>query len=316
MSQPYPFWSREELEKRLARSTALFRENWSKDALQQGFRELQAGCAAEVRALLAASDNLAKLVSEPEFFAEPSHKPLLAAARYTTVPLLSEDNFKVLADGRPGAEVIVEFLNLDRFTWMEPGAPAPSQAEIETAVTATAELMALQRASTAKRTAGAKSQEEAARDCLTAVGLTHVAPALVRERARKLTSYTAKRGIEPHNLRDLLSPGEYTSEFLVAGHKSDVPVLLPSGVLLTLECKVSNSATNSVKRVIRETDGKRRAWREMFGTGGVLTGAVIAGVFSITTLVNAQEEGMLLFFDHEMEALAEFVRQGGKPRAS
>jgi hypothetical protein len=45
-----------------------------------------------------------------------------------------------------------------------------------------------------------------------------------------------------------------------------------------------------------------------------MTGAVISGVFSMTTLKSAQDEGMLLFFDHEIAALGEFVRQGGTPR--
>jgi hypothetical protein len=69
-----------------------------------------------------------------------------------------------------------------------------------------------------------------------------------------------------------------------------------------------------VKRIIRETDGKRRAWREEFGKG-VLTGAVIGGVFSMTTLTNAQKEGMLLFFDHELAALEAFVA-AGSPRSA
>ena len=32
------------------------------------------------------------------------------------------------------------------------------------------------------------------------------------------------------------------------------------------------------------------------------------------TLQTAQEEGMLIFWEHELDALEEFVGQGGKPR--
>jgi hypothetical protein len=43
-----------------------------------------------------------------------------------------------------------------------------------------------------------------------------------------------------------------------------------------------------------------------------LAGALIAGNwnFYLATLEDAQEAEMLLFFEHEMDALAEFIRQG------
>src|SRR5262249_26691718 len=156
--------------------------------------------------------------------------------------------------------------------------------------------------------------EAATKKALEAAGLTYVDRKDVRKRAADAPSYDPAKGIENHNLRDLLSLGEFTSEFKVAGAKSDLPVLLPSGFFLPLECKVSGSALNSIKRLIRETDGKRRAWRDEFGRQPY-TGAVIAGVFSKVTLHTAQGENLLLFWEHELEALGEFVAQGGKPRS-
>jgi hypothetical protein len=41
---------------------------------------------------------------------------------------------------------------------------------------------------------------------------------------------------------------------------------------------------------------------------------VIAGVFKMARLRSAQPENLLVFWEHELEALGEFVAQGGKPR--
>lgn len=311
-NQPYPFWTRDELDARRKHSEQIYRDTWSRDALQKEFRDLRSACAKEVQELLKASDNLAKLVSEPAFFKE--HRSLVAPARFMTMPIISDANLKVLGSGREVADVIVEFLDHDRFSWMANSAGPPSQSEVDAALAATAELMAMQRSSTARRISGSKSQEELAGEALKAANLKHVPLPDVLKRAAKITSFDPALGIEPHNLRDLLNPGEFTDEMLVAGHRADLPVLLPSGVLLPLECKVSNSAANSFKRLIRETEGKRRAWEQSFGNGA-LTGAVISGVFSLKNLYeDAQGRGMLIFFSHEIEALTEFVVQGGKPR--
>ena len=318
MPQPYPFWTTDELAKRRLEARAKFKKTWQPALQQAAFDALQAECGAEVRELLDKSDNLLTLRTDHEFFdrgTKAARKKAIAPARFMTRPFLSEDNLEILAEDNKVADVVVEFINPIRFPWLVSGCK-PTKAQVESAVEATAELMAIQRSATAARLAAAKRQEEAAKTALTlpSVGLTFVPTTELRKRGKRITpNYTGRRGIESHNLRDLLSPGEFTSEFKVAGAKCDLPIVLPSGVLVALECKVSGSQVNSVKRLIRETVGKRRAWSEEFGKGA-LTGAVIAGNFYLNTLEDAQEADMLLFWEHEMEALAEFVRKGGKPR--
>ncbi len=194
-----------------------------------------------------------------------------------------------------------------------PGEPTPEL--IQRAVDVTAELWTIQQQGTSQRMESSRTQEEAVRAQLAASGLSFVSPTEFGKRTQALGArYVQSLGIVPANVRDLLDLGEFTTEQLVAGHKSDVPVLLPSGVLMTIECKVSNSATNSYKRLIRETDGKRRAWREQFGGGGVRTAAVISGVYSAKNLLDAQGQGMLVFFDHDLHALDAFLQAGGVPR--
>ena len=315
--QPYPFWTTDELNERRLDSRKLFKAAWTPSSLHKEFRDLEAACADEVIALMKASDNLRALANDPEFFNRGTKKAawqLVAPARFMTVPLLSEDNLEVLGEDKKLAEVIADFINPERFPWMKHG-KSPTGAELKSAVEATAELWALQRFATAKRNAAAVRQERLARDCLTdpTVGLTFVPRKEVQARARKAPSYDSRKGIENHNLHFLLQPGEFTNEFKVAGAKCDLPVLLPSGFFLPLEYKVSGSAVNSIKRLIRETVGKRRAWRDEFGRQPY-TGAIISGVFATTTLTAAQDEDMLLFFEHEIDALGEFVRQGGRPR--
>jgi hypothetical protein len=315
--QPYPFWTTDELDKRRLESRKLFKQAWTASILHKEFRDLEAICTDEVIAFMKASDNLRALLADSEFFdhgTKKAAKQLVAPARFMTVPLLSEDNLEVLGEDRMLADVIVDFINPERFPWLKQGR-APTRGELKRAVEATAELWALQRVATAKRIAAAARQEDLAKECLTdpAVGLTLLSRKEVQARAKDAPSYDSKKGIENHNLHYLLRPAEFTSEFKVAGAKCDLPVLLPSGFFLPLECKVSGSAVNSIKRLIRETVGKRRAWRDEFGRQPY-TGAVISGVFSMTTLRAAQDEGMLLFFEHELDALGEFVKQGGKPR--
>jgi hypothetical protein len=311
---PYPYWTDDELDERRTKLIELFVASWGPQ-LQDEFIEIKTECAEVVRELLKESDYLRKLKTDTDFFKAKGRRRLLAPARFMTVPQLSEDNFKVIAKALGPVETLVGFVSRERFPWMYDATVSPVKDTIERAVDMTAELWAIQRQSTSQRMESSREQEKGVRDQLTASGLIYVAPEEMVKREKKLGArYDPTLGITPANLRDLLKPGEFTREHLVAGHKSDVPVLLPSGVLMTTECKVSRSATNSYKRLIRETDGKRRAWKEEFGRGGVQTAGVIGGVYSLKNLKDAQREGMLIFFDHDLGAIDAFLKGGGVPR--
>jgi len=106
---------------------------------------------------------------------------------------------------------------------------------------------------------------------------------------------------------DDLDRGWFSSEVLLAGSKCDVPIRLKDGRLLALECKVTNSAINSVKRLNRETGGKADQWRRAFGEQ-VIPAAVLAGVFKLGNLVDAQDrQGIAIFWEHHLDQLFEFV---------
>ncbi|MGH9894645.1 MAG: XamI family restriction endonuclease, partial [bacterium] len=66
---------------------------------------------------------------------------------------------------------------------------------------------------------------------------------------------------------------------------------------------------NSIKRLLRETGGKSRAWRNTFGLQAI-TGAVLAGVYTLGNLVQAQEDhDIAIFWEHNLTALQEFVSE-------
>jgi hypothetical protein len=76
---------------------------------------------------------------------------------------------------------------------------------------------------------------------------------------------------------------------------------------MPIECKVSNSATNSVKRINNDAAAKALDWLKTFGTNQVVPTAVISGVFKVSNLMQAQEAGLTLFWAHDLKRLGKFI---------
>jgi hypothetical protein len=104
-----------------------------------------------------------------------------------------------------------------------------------------------------------------------------------------------------------LGRGEFCGESIVGGDKADVVLRLNDTRLMLIECKVSNSAVNSFKRINHEAAGKARKWLSSFGTAHLVPTAVISGVFNINNLLRAQEDGLTLFWAHDLKKLGQFV---------
>jgi hypothetical protein len=309
----YPFWTDSELAERREREIAVFVARWG-EVLGARYRDLYGHAASEVGELFARSDHLRKLAADDDFLARRENADLRAAARALAAPYLSEDNYKVIAKTLGATRPIVAMLDTLRVPWMTPGhVRQPTEAEAAYAVRTTAMQMALRRQETELRVGRARDQERDVRTRLVALGLAFVEPATVRARLASRPGYEATQGIEARNLDVALAPGEFTSEFLCAGTKCDVPIRTTAGRLFALECKVSNSSTNSTKRLIREIVGKEGTWRAAFGQD-TLVGGYLAGVFSLKNLKDAQARKTLLFFDHEPEALDAFVDADYQPR--
>lgn len=306
----YPRWTDEELEIRRRRSRELYVERY-KTEVRVGFAEIERECQGEVKALFQITDSLRSFGEDPRLFVE--HPELLTAARFVTKPAISADTLKIVSQQEGPVAVICEFLDRDRFLWLAgKRAGVPPRADVDRAVAMTARIMAEQRAQTRSRTESSRTQEEAVRKVLLRCGLKYVDRKDVRQRMVELGD-DPKRGLTTTNYQELLGRGEFTRETALAGAKCDVPVRLKDGRLFPIECKVSNSEVNSTKRLIRETRGKHNEWRREFG-GEMMTGAVLAGAFSMINLRQAQQAGVLPFFEHELKALSAFIKAGAHPR--
>jgi XamI restriction endonuclease len=311
MAVLFPYWSRNELIARSATERDRFIDRY-KRTLRQGYAATERECAKEVVELFNATDYLRSLGQEENLFQQ--RPKLLVPARYICSPPISSDTFKIVAAADGPAKTIASFLDRERFPWLKTGKRITSRsAEVRAAVQVTAKLMAQQRAATAARGAASRDQEARVRAVLGKSKLRFVEPKVIRQRLTEVGD-NPRQGLTGKNYQEALKRGEYTREFPLAGTKCDVPVRLSNGDLLPIECKVSNTEVNSVKRLNRETGGKHDRWRNAFGSQ-LRTGAVLGGVFKVLNLQQAQDEGILIFFDYELErSLAGFIRAGGEPR--
>lgn len=241
---------------------------------------------------LLAFDQGVAIASDPE---------RLRVARYLAAPMISADDLDTLTSSRVtkrkrvpmemarrAAEAIEAVIDPIRFPWLYRTPPRrPTAEERSVAVRWTAGLLAAQEIETGRRGESATRQEAAVADLLT--GLTY-----------------GQMPARPVNLVGDLANGTFCREAIVAGTKCDVPTRLRDGRLLLIECKVSNSGTNSVKRLIREVAGKAPTWRAAFGRQQI-TAAVLSGVYTLKSLRDAQAAGVTLFWEYDLGALAGFV---------
>jgi hypothetical protein len=91
---------------------------------------------------------------------------------------------------------------------------------------------------------------------------------------------------------------------MLGSTKADFLLGLRDHRIMPIECKVSNSSTNSVKRLNREATGKAEYWIKEFGTRNVVPVGVLSGVYKLHNIRNAQERGLTIYWAHD---LAEFI---------
>jgi hypothetical protein len=102
--------------------------------------------------------------------------------------------------------------------------------------------------------------------------------------------------------------GEFVpAECLVGTRKADLVGRLFDGRIMPVECKVSNSSTNSIKRLNNDAAVKAETWIADLGRTQVVPAAVLSGVFKVRNLEQAQERGLTIFWAHDLDKLVEFV---------
>ncbi len=235
--------------------------------------------------------------SSAVFEREPS---LLWPARYLAAPPISADDLDTLVGGsvarrrrldKDSAERAVEILQAAwdpiRFPWIKESR-RPTAAERNTALKWTAGILAIERTRTYRRGESSKRQEG------------EVVSGLERLHWTKAN----KRRVDD---LDDLPRGSFAHRVKLANVECDIAVRLKNGKLLAVECKVSNSAINSIKRLTHEVGDKAARWRTEFGER-VVPAAVLAGVFKLVSLIDAQDNHRItLFWEHDLDRLFEFV---------
>ena len=227
------------------------------------------------------------------------------ALRYLAGPPISDDDLKVIADVRSLApsvlsrnhgdvrkvfDVIECVIDAKRFPWVgEERAPTPE--EKSAALLASSVLLAAQRMATERRNDGKSEQEGMVRDYLRTIGF-------VEAPTSHITTIVKGPG-----------PGEFCAECKLGDRKADVVVRLYDTRLMPIECKVSNSSTNSVKRLNNDAAVKAAYWINQFGSQQVVPAAMLSGVFNKLNLVQAQERGLSIFWAHDLERLGEFIEK-------
>lgn len=292
-----PVWTDDELEARRREAIADFIE--ARNAEGSARYRAAFTIALDLATRLFTSTN--DLTDFPSGAALADDPELVRVARYLGAPPISGDDLNTLAGANiaarrrldvdlasKAAAVIATAIDPERFPWvLTDTVREPSAAERDLALRWTAGLMAASEAQMSRRQAASGRQEAAVRSFLVKHGFTEVP-----SRAIQLTE-----GIQP---------GTFSREASVMGINCDVPVGLWDGRFLLIECKSSNSAVNSVKRLNRETGGKAQEWNRRLGERAI-PAAVLAGVFQLGSLKAAQDVGATIFWERDLMPLADFV---------
>jgi XamI restriction endonuclease len=295
-----PRWTQEELKTERAKAQEVFRQERIQEPLEdylEAFDQYQ----GVVEELLETTIDLSTLDETAlSVLTEPA---LLEAFRYLAGPPISKDDLKVLSDAvlSPGRlknnpemvkrviEVVRAGLDRRRFPWVAERRD-PTEAERSAAVLASAALIATSRVGTARRNVGKERQERLVRDALIGAGMS-----LVPNREVKTISQAPR-------------PGEFCGESLLGKRKADLIIGLYDQRIMATECKVSNSSTNSVKRLNNDAAAKAEEWLDEFGRANIVPTAVLSGVYKTHNLVNAQDRGLTLFWAHDIARMVEWIR--------
>ncbi len=295
-----PVWTKEQLEADRLKASAAFSKERLEEPLEdylEAFDEHQ----GYVEEILETTVDLAQLETTALDVLGDPH--LLEAFRYLAAPPISQDDLKVLADARSLSKghlqnspedvqrligVVRQVLDRRRFAWVVENRE-PTEAERNAAVMASAALIVASRTQTRRRTIGKDQQEAMVKEALKALGFAEVA-------SRKIP-----------NISHAPAPGEFCGESVLGTRKGDIIVRLWDHRTMPIECKVSNSSTNSVKRLNNDAAVKAASWKLDFGLRQVVPTAVLSGVYKLHNLLDAQDRGLTLFWAHDLKPLTEWI---------
>lgn len=295
-----PVWEEARLESDRQQAIAAFREERMKEPLEKYlevfeiYRDVFDELLEATVDLTALPDKAVQVLTDKRF---------LEAIRYLPGPPISFDDLKVLADApsiapktlrtvpdlaRRLVETILTGLDRRRFPWLADGRVA-TEPQRRAAILASAAMIAAKRVETERRNEGKTAQEERVRAALIAHGFLQVDTRAAR------------------TLAEAPQPGHFCMETMLGTRKADLLVGLWDHRVMPIECKVSNSATNSIKRLNNDAAVKAETWRKDFGTTQVVPTAVMSGVYNLRNLEDAQRRGLTLFWAHSLSELTSWI---------
>lgn len=227
---------------------------------------------------------------------------LQEAVRYLAGPPISLDDLKVVAQARLSykalngdssmaarvIDTVLLGLDRERFPWVSENRE-PTEAERHAAVVGTSSLIASRRVLTARANEAKGAQESRVKEFLVASGFSEVP-------TRKIATLT-----------DAPEAGYFCGESPFGSKKADIIVRMWDNRVMPIECKVSNSSTNSVKRLNGDAAIKAVEWLKEFGTAQIVPAAVLAGVFNRKNLEEAQDRGLVLWWSHDIEKMIDWI---------
>jgi hypothetical protein len=296
---PPPVWDSTRLIEDARASTQLFREERMTEPLEM-YTEHFESARANIENLLETTVDLETLEEHAlQLLSDPD---TLDVVRYLAGPPISKDDLETVGEIRlspsalvrqpSSALVAIETVKLgldrNRFPWVSENRD-PTESERNAAIVATAALMAGRKVMTARANDGKTAQEQKVKDALVDLGFTEVAsrtiPTLVQAPGR----------------------GEFCGESLLGPRKADVVVRLWDDRVMAIECKVSNSATNSVKRLNNDAAVKAGQWLGQFGTAQMVPSAMLAGVFKPLNLESAQTSRLTIWWSHDLSTMTNWI---------
>lgn len=232
----------------------------------------------------------------------------MLAFRHMTAPPISQDQFELACSVwkkgsekprarkiKPDVAVAVSVSFASRCShslapWVAESR-APRITEIKKLLWSVAPLLANQQVATLQRNRAAGVQEGALVALLLRKGWTRL-PA----------SPLDTRGTLPE--RHFMHKTRFATAS-AAPQEVDVAIGLKQSLVLATECKVSNDATNSIKRV-NDVLKKAKAWKDHWGSF-VKTAALLQGVIAPKDVYRLLDEGVEVFWSHDLPQFEQWI---------
>ena len=228
--------------------------------------------------------------------------------RHLLAPPKSQDQFKLLCDrwskvsersgspqtpktARAVADVLAQWMDRSIAPWLTANRP-PTNTERELLIERVISFIAPKLTETQKRNRLSAEQERAVVGLLTSLGWTQLPSATIDTRAAVPSKH-------------FMNKTRFATATTTA-QEVDIACGLANSYVAAMECKVTNDATNSVKRV-NDVLKKAAAWKEHWGSF-VDTAALLQGVIKPEDIQRLTDNGVKVFWSHDLDAFATWVQ--------